>query len=131
MRVRVTPDMTAKFFGSTVHPLYATFAIVEHAEYASRQAIISFLDVDEDAVGSMVEIEHITAAPVGAIVAIEAIVTGVEGKTITCDFIVRRGDSIIARGRSGQRVVDRERLKERIARLYTELDQRTNDRAEA
>lgn len=119
MRVRVTPDMTATFFGSTVHPLYATFAIVEHAEYASRQAIISFLDVDEDAVGSMVEIEHVAPAPVGAIVSIEAVVREVEGRTIISDFVATLGPSVIARGRCGQRVVDRSRFEERIASLHS------------
>lgn len=128
MRVRVTPAMTASFFGSTVHRLYATFAIVEHAEYASRQAIISFLDRNEDAVGTRVAIEHIAPAPVGAIVAIEAVVREVEGRTIICDFTVRCGDQVVARGESGQRVVDRAKLRERVARLSTEQDQRPTDR---
>ena len=60
MRLRVTPEMTARFFGGGIHPVYATFALVEHAEYASRQAILPFLEPEEDAVGASVAIRSMT-----------------------------------------------------------------------
>lgn len=118
MRLRVTPEMTARFFGCTIHPVYATFALVEHGEYAARQAILPFLEPEEDAVGSFVELEHVAPAPVGWIVEITARVTEVEGRAILCEIIATGRDGIIARGRQRQHVVSKERLRQRIAALY-------------
>jgi len=113
--------MTARFFDCTIHPVYATFAIVEHGEYAARQAILGFLDRDEDAVGSFVSLEHTASAPVGAVVEITARVTGVEGRTITCEITARTANGAeLARGSQRQRVVSKSRLRERIAELYSE-----------
>ena len=116
IRLRVTPEMTARFFDCEIHPLYATFAIVEHAEYVSRCAILPFLEPEEDAVGSAVSIEHVAPARVGEIVRVEASVTRVEGKEILCDFNVSRDKEEIARGRTTQWVVGKERWRERMGR---------------
>ncbi len=110
IRLRVMPEMTARFFDCEIHSVYATFAIVEHAEYVSRCAILPFLEPDEDAVGSAVEITHTAPAPVGAIVTIEARITGVEGKSILCSFTVREGEKEIAHGTTTQRVGSKERI---------------------
>lgn len=117
MRVRVTEEMTARFFDCRIHPLYATFALIEHAEYAARQVILPFLEPDEDAVGSAVEIEHLDATPVGWIVEITARLESVEGRSITCRIEARNRNGIIARGSQRQRVVSREKLLRRIAEL--------------
>ncbi|MCB0713300.1 MAG: thioesterase [Ignavibacteriae bacterium] len=105
IRLRVTPEMTARFFDCEIHPLYATFKIVEHAEYVSRCAILPFLEPEEDALGSSVEVEHIAPARVGDIVKIEARVVSVEGRDITCKFSVTKGEQELARGKTVQRVV--------------------------
>lgn len=118
MQLRVTPEMTARFFGCTIHPVYATFALVEHGEYAARQAILPFLEPEEDAVGSFVELEHVSPAAVGWIVEITATVIEVEGRSITCEIIASSREGVIARGRQRQRVVSKERLRQRIAALY-------------
>ena len=118
MRVRVTGEMIARFFDSTMHPLYATFAFVEHAEYAARMAIRSFLETHEDAVGSAVRIEHIAPTPVGWIVEIAATVTKVDGRTIVCEVVATNRNGIAARGEVDQRVV----LRDRLARTINDLN---------
>jgi predicted thioesterase len=120
MRLRVTPEMTARFFDCLIHPVYATFALVEHAEYATRQAILQFLEPGEDAVGASIELEHTGATPVGWIVEIRARVVAVEGRSIRCEIRAYNRHGEIARGRGGQRVVSKEKLRARIAALYAE-----------
>lgn len=110
MRLTVTPDMTARFFDCEIHPLYATFAIVEHAEYASRCAIRSGIGPDHDAVGSAVEIEHRGGAHPGTVVTIVAEVTEVNGPEVICRVTVTDGEREIARCRTTQRVVTKDRL---------------------
>ena len=110
MRVTVTGEMVARFFDCTMHPVYATFVLVEHAEYAARMAIRAYLEPHEDALGSAVRFEHLMATPVGAIVEIEAAVTLVEGRRIVCAITASNPRGVIARGEVEQRVVARERL---------------------
>lgn len=130
MRVRVTGAMTATFFGSTIHRVYATFALIEHAEYASRQAILPFLDPEDDAVGAAVTVEHSAPAIVGDVVTVTATVAQVEGRTILCRFAVANGDQLLATGTQTQRVVGKARLKQKIAELYQRSEGR-EDAAEA
>lgn len=107
VRLRVTPQMTARFFDCEIHPLYATFALVEHAEYVGRCAILPYLEADEDAVGSAVEIAHSAPAKAGEIIRIEAEVTRVEGHRIICAFTAWNGEKVIARGTTTQQVIPR------------------------
>jgi fluoroacetyl-CoA thioesterase len=118
MRLRVTGQMTARFFDCRIHPLYATFAIVEHCEYASRQAILPFLDADEDAVGSAVALDHRSAVPVGALVSITARVVEVEGRRLVCRVEVSWNGAIAAEGTVEQRVVLRRKLQSMIEGIY-------------
>lgn len=118
MRLRVTGRMTARFFDCQVHPVYATFAIVEHCEYASRQAILKFLDPEEDAVGSAVTLGHRSAVPVGALVSITARIVEAEGRRILCRLEVRWKETIVAEGTVEQRVVLRQRLRAMIEAIY-------------
>ena len=120
MRLRVTEAMTARFFGSVVHGVYATFAIVEHAEYASRQAILPFLSPEEDAVGSEISLRHIASAPVGAVVEISASVIEQRERSILCRVEARWNETLLAEGTTEQRIVSKERLKEKIASLYND-----------
>ena len=125
MRVRVTPEMIARFFDCTMHRVYATFKLVEHAEYAARMAIRSYLEPEEDAVGSAVRFEHLAPTPVGWTVEITATVAAVDGRTIVCDVVATNRNGVIARGSVEQRVVGRERL----ARMLGELG--SNEEASA
>lgn len=120
LRLRVTNEMTARFFDCEIHPVYATFAIVEHAEYASRCVIMPFLEPHEDAVGYAINIEHTGPAIVGDIVTITATVRNVDGRSIDCAFTVARNEEPIATGNTVQRLVDKNRMKGRIESLYAE-----------
>lgn len=111
MRVRVTAEMTARFFDCEIHPLYATFALVEHAEYASRCAILPWLEPGEDAVGFSLEVEHRAPTRVGEVATIEATVVHAEGRRIVCEFTARNSRGEIASGRTTQAVVPKERMK--------------------
>ncbi len=120
MRVRVKPEMTASFFGTPIHPVYATFALVEHCEYAARQAIRPYFEEGDDAVGSAVEIRHTAPTPVGWIVEITARISEVDDRTVVCEVVARNRHGVIARCRQHQRIVDADRLRQRIEELYEE-----------
>lgn len=76
---------TAKEVGSGSLLVYATPCMVALMEGAACEAISEALKEDQTTVGTMLNIEHISATPVGLEVRAEAEVTAVEGKVITFD----------------------------------------------
>ena len=81
---------TAKEVGSGDLLVYATPCMVALMEGAACEAIAEALSETQTTVGTALNIEHISATPVGLEVRAEAEVTAVEGKVIT--FEVRAFD---------------------------------------
>ena len=74
---------TAKEVGSGDLLVYATPCMVALMEGAACEAIADCLADSQTTVGTALNIEHISATPVGLEVRAEAEVTAVEGKVIT------------------------------------------------
>ena len=88
---------TAKEVGSGDLLVYATPCMVALMEGAACEAIADALKETETTVGTMLNIEHTSATPVGLEVRAEAVVINVEGKVIT--FEVAAYDEIGEIGR--------------------------------
>ena len=76
---------TAKEVGSGDLLVYATPCMVALMEGAACEAIAEALGENQTTVDTALNIEHISATPVGLDVRAEATVTAVEGKVITFD----------------------------------------------
>ena len=74
---------TAKEVGSGDLLVYATPCMVALMEGAACEAIAEALGDNQTTVGTALNIEHISATPVGLEVRAEAEVTAVEGKVLT------------------------------------------------
>ena len=79
----VEREDTAKEVGSGDLLVYATPCMVALMEGAACEAIAEALSDTQTTVGTMLNIEHISATPVGLEVRAVAEVTAVEGKVIT------------------------------------------------
>ena len=79
----VEREDTAKEVGSGDLLVYATPCMVALMEGAACEAIAEVLKDTETTVGTALNIEHISATPVGLEFRAEAVVTAVEGKVIT------------------------------------------------
>ena len=79
----VSREDTAKEVGSGDLLVYATPCMVALMEGAACEAIEEALSENQTTVGTALNIEHISATPVGLEVRAEAEVTAVEGKTVT------------------------------------------------
>ena len=79
----VEREDTAKEVGSGDLLVYATPCMVALMEGAACEAIADALSETQTTVGTSLNIEHISATPVGLEVRAEAEVTAVEGKVIT------------------------------------------------
>ena len=82
----VEREDTAKEVGSGSLLVYATPCMVALMEGAACEAIAEALPEDQTTVGIELNIQHLSATPVGHEVRAEAIVTAVDGKIITFEL---------------------------------------------
>ena len=109
----VEREDTAKEVGSGDLLVYATPCMVALMEGAACEAIAEALSDSQTTVGTALNIEHISATPVGLEVRAEAEVTAVEGKVIT--FAVRALDESgeIGRGTHKRVIVNGQKFLEK------------------
>ena len=82
----VEREDTAKEVGSGSLLVYATPCMVALMEGAAVEAIEACIDETKTTVGTELNIQHLSATPVGMDVRAEAIVTAVDGKVITFEL---------------------------------------------
>ena len=111
----VQPQHLANQFKDTILPeVFATPMMVLAMENAALNAIRPFLDPGESAVGTLVNVKHLAATPVGHRIVAEAEVTKIDGRRI--EFAVSARDEMeeIGRGTHERMVIDLGRLKEKL-----------------
>lgn len=111
VRATVTTADTADSLGSGDVPVLGTPRVVALLEAATVEAVRGWLDHGQTTVGLHVDVEHLLAAPVGAVVTTEARLVEVDGRRLV--FVVRLEDDagrLLASGRVRRAVVDREQF---------------------
>ena len=114
----VEREDTAKEVGSGSLLVYATPCMVALMEGAACEAIADAMKDTETTVGIMLNIEHISATPVGLDVRAEAEVTAVEGKVITFQVTAFDEAGEIGRGTHKRVIVNTQRF---LDKAYTKL----------
>jgi fluoroacetyl-CoA thioesterase len=113
--LRVAPaHLASQFKDAALPPVFATPMMVTAMENAALNAVRDYLEPNESAVGTAVNIRHVAATPVGHRVTAEAVVTNVDGRRI--EFKVSARDEIeeIGNGTHERMIVDLGRLAQRL-----------------
>jgi fluoroacetyl-CoA thioesterase len=114
--LRVTPARLAnQFKDAMLPPVFATPMMIMAMENAALNAIRAYLEPGESAVGTAVDVRHLTATPVGHDVTAEAEVTRVDGRRVEFDVTARDEKEEIGRGTHERMVVDLRRLDQRLS----------------
>ena len=115
--LRVQPEHLANRFKDAILPqMLATPVMILIMENAALNAIRPFLDADESAVGTAVDIKHFAATPVGHEVCATAEVVNVEGKRVDFKVWARDGKEEIGNGTHQRIVIDLRSFNERLAK---------------
>lgn len=112
--VIVSPELTAKHFGSGKVDVYATPAMVSLMESAALAAIEPQLKEGETTVGIYLDVRHLAATPVGEEVKARAEVTAVDGRKITFAVHAWDGHELIGEGTHVRMIIDRDRFIRRV-----------------
>lgn len=113
----VEPKDTASFDSGSVHPVYATFALGRDAEWVCRLFVLDMKEDDEEGIGTFLEIKHEGPALVGETVDFIAELLSVEGNSVICTFEACVGKRRIAIGKTGQKVLKKQKIENIFAKL--------------
>ena len=113
--LRVMPNHLANQFKDAILPqVFATPMMVTIMENAALNAIRDYLEPGESAVGTIVNVRHLAATPVGHQVTATATVTKVDGRRIEFDVSARDEIEEIGVGTHERMLVDMARLSKRL-----------------
>jgi predicted thioesterase len=111
----VKTEDQAAFHGEVLHAVCSTFALARDMEWSSRLFFIEMKEADEEGVGTYLEIEHRAPAFVGDELTITATVSSISENELLCKIEVKQKDKLIATGKTGQRMLKKEKLN----RIFT------------
>lgn len=109
----VEQEDTAKAVGSGDLLVYATPCMVALMEGAACESIAPFLAEGESSVGTMMNVSHTSATPVGMEVRAESVVTAAEGRKITFEIVAYDECGEIGRAVHERVIIQAERFLEK------------------
>ena len=106
----VNNNNTAKALGSGDMDVFATPAMVALMENAAMNAVAPHLEEGQTTVGTQISTSHIKASALGATITATAVLTAVDGRSLTFEITARDGENVIGEGTHTRFIVDRERF---------------------
>ena len=113
----VKANETATFESGEVHPFYATFALGKDAEWVWRLFVLEMKEAHEEGIGTFLHINHASPAMVHDEVIFESVLEQVNGNEIVCSFTAKVKDRLIASGKTGQKILKKEKLERLIQQV--------------
>jgi predicted thioesterase len=101
----------AAFNDEVVHPVCATFTLAREIEWSTRQFVLDMREDDEEGIGTFLSVDHKGPAFIGECITFHAWVEQLEGNELICGYEARIGERLIASGRTGQKILKREKLQ--------------------
>jgi predicted thioesterase len=105
---------TAKAVGSGSLEVFATPMMIALMERAACQALAGSLEEGQTSVGTMINVEHVSASPIGATISATAAIDGVFGRRVEFSVTAMDGETVIGRGKHTRMIVDRRRFMEKL-----------------
>lgn len=109
---QVTEADRPAFEGETVHNVCSTYVLCREIEWCTRQFVLKVKNEDEEGIGTSLTIDHLAPALPGEVIVITGTVDMWDGKELICSYEARVGARIVATGKTGQKLLKRQRLAE-------------------
>jgi predicted thioesterase len=117
---QVTEDKLARFETGIVHEVYGTFALGQDAEWTCRQFVLEMKEEGEEGIGTFLTVDHVSPALLGCEVVITATLEAVNGKEVICSYEAHHKDRLLAKGRTGQKILNKARFDAYLDSLKNE-----------
>lgn len=113
--ILVTPEETAGFMGVENVRVLSTPHMIAYMELTARDAIKPLLPEGWDCVGTIVNVKHFAATPIGMSVTISARVTAIDGNRVTFHVEAHDEKEKIGEGVHERFIIDVNRFATRLA----------------
>ena len=108
---QVFPELTARHFGSGTLSVFATPEMVRLMEHAAGNGLAPYLAPGQQSVGTMVNVKHLAATPMGATVTARAELVSVDGRPLTFTVSAHNGSESIGKGTHEPTLIDLARFE--------------------
>ena len=115
----VTTEKTAKVVGSGLLEVFATPAMIALMEETASMSVAPALAEGSTTVGTLVNVSHVSATPVGATVRCETLLTEVDGRKLTFSVKAYDNAGLIGEGTHERFIVFSEKF---MAKTLAKLD---------
>ena len=112
--VTVTPDKTAEAMGSGILPVFATPAMVALMENTAAESVEALLPEGSTSVGTLINVKHLAADPVGAEVTCESELVEVDGRKLAFEIKVSDCEGVVGEAYHERFVVDKTRFMDKV-----------------
>lgn len=117
-QVRVTKELTAARYGSGLVEVYATPAMIALMEKTCQESVQDQLEPGQLTVGTLVNVRHLKATPVGMMVECESELTEIEGRKLVFKVTARDEKGIIGDGTHERFVVNEKDFMKKLEGAY-------------
>lgn len=108
--IKVTEEMTAEKLGSGKLPVYATPNMVTLIENTASASVEEYLEEGQGTVGTLVNVKHLAATPIGMSVTCETKLTQVDRKRLVFETQVHDESELIGEGIHERFIIDKEKF---------------------
>ncbi len=112
--VQVAADLTARHLGSGTVAVFATPEMVRLMERAAVNGLAPHLTPGQQSVGTVVNVRHLAATPLGATVTARAELIAVDGRRLTFKVSAHDGTDLIGEGMHERALIDLARFEAKV-----------------
>lgn len=110
----VAPEVTARHLGSGAVSVFATPEMVRLMERAAVNGLAPRLAPGQQSVGTMVNVKHLAATPLGATVTARAELIAADGRRLTFKVSAHDGTDLIGEGLHERALIDLARFEAKV-----------------
>lgn len=111
----VTKEMTAAALGSGAIEVLATPMMIALMEKTSRLSIAEYLEENERTVGTVIDIKHLAASPVGMKVTCETELIDIDRRRLVFKVACHDEKGIIGEGLHERFIIDKDKFMEKAS----------------
>ncbi len=108
--ITVEEKDTAQAYGSGTLPVFATPAMIALMENTAMNTVSPYLSEGEASVGTLMNVKHLSATPVGGTVTCEAELTEADGRRLVFKVTARDNKGIIGEGTHERFIIKTEKF---------------------
>ena len=106
----VTNEKSAAQVGSGLLPVYATPAMIALMEKCASECVAPFIEEGKSSVGTMLNVKHLAASPIGIQISCTATLTEIDGRRLVFSLVASDEKGPIGEGTHERYIIDVERF---------------------